>query len=82
MVLLYEKMLRIVWRCCVALHNMIIEDERYDMKDAYIHPIDSSSAAQATLSFDDLLAGISRIQNRAAHATLQHDLIEDHWNIR
>ncbi|POM74470.1 Uncharacterized protein PHPALM_8567 [Phytophthora palmivora] len=77
-----EAMLRIVWRCCVALHNMIIEDEREENDDAYIIPIESPSAAQNTLSLSDLLNGISRLQNQSAHAQLQRDIIEHQWNLR
>lgn len=77
-----EPMLRIVWRCCVALHNMIIEDERDENDETYILPVDSPSAAQSALTFDEMLNGISRIQNHAAHARLQHDLIEHQRSIR
>jgi hypothetical protein len=75
-----------VVKCCVILHNMIVEDEREDTNDNQYDDFDGniveptyditvgSRRDPALISFSNMLQRISQVQNPAIHLSLRNDL--------
>jgi hypothetical protein len=77
-----KKTLVNIMKCCVILHNMILEDERglnlpcfYDNVGTRVQSERNSSRVQA------FLEAHRQIENEKTHAQLRDDLVEHHWQL-
>ena len=77
-----KKTLVNIMKCCVILHNMILEDERglnlpcfYDNVGTRVQPERNPNRLQAFLQTH------RDIESASTHRQLQKDLIEHHWQL-
>ncbi|XP_074267324.1 uncharacterized protein LOC141590652 [Silene latifolia] len=88
-----EQLMRKILKCCVIIHNMVVEDER----DTYINysdptEFDNNRNEEGHLNVDDpeyevgytapisaYIQNKNRIRNARAHEVLRSDIIENIW---
>eukprot|EP00918_Siedleckia_nematoides_P027264 GHVU01058723.1.p1 GENE.GHVU01058723.1~~GHVU01058723.1.p1 ORF type:complete len:253 (+),score=24.00 GHVU01058723.1:687-1445(+) len=79
-----SEFMRKVWRCCVIVHNMVVEDEAGGTFDPL--PLEGQSRREQGprrhLSLDMYAAARVSVRNAALHDQLQSDLVEHLWQIR
>ncbi|KAJ0399190.1 hypothetical protein P43SY_004353 [Pythium insidiosum] len=73
--------LRSIWKACVVMHNMIIEDDELtgtsdDIRD---EAAPAQSTARSPMAFDQFLTQLGRLQDETKYAALQRDLVEHMW---
>ncbi|KAJ0394786.1 hypothetical protein ATCC90586_007854 [Pythium insidiosum] len=73
--------LRSIWKACVVMHNMIIEDDELtgtsdDIRD---EAAPAQSTARSPMAFDQFLTQLGPIQDETKDAALQSDLVEHMW---
>ena len=74
------KVLWQIMKCCIILHNMIIEDERGMPENfRYISNGDQVEPAHDANRIQAFLQAHARIENKEVHEQLQQDLVEHHW---
>jgi hypothetical protein len=74
------KVLWQIMKCCIILHNMIIEDERGMPENfRYISNGDLVEPAHDPNRMQAFLQAHMRIENKQVHQQLQLDLVEHHW---
>ena len=79
----WDKKTRVnIMKCCVILHNMILEDERglnlpcfYDNVGTRVQPERNPNRLQAFLQTH------REIESANTHCQLQKDLVEHHWQL-
>eukprot|EP00918_Siedleckia_nematoides_P039555 GHVU01086039.1.p1 GENE.GHVU01086039.1~~GHVU01086039.1.p1 ORF type:complete len:436 (+),score=47.89 GHVU01086039.1:157-1464(+) len=79
-----SEFMRLAWRACVIVHNMIIEDER----DRTLEPLPCQGCVRPIqrvgrrLSLDTYASARASVTNGALHYQLQNDLVEHLWQVR
>jgi hypothetical protein len=77
-----------IMKCCIILHNMIVEDER----DTYLqYDYDNNTSAVITpvevtrhgrLTFDAFIENYESMRSSATHHQLRNDLIKHQWEVK
>jgi hypothetical protein len=81
----HENLHKIIMKCCVILHNMIIKDERasgnddfnYDLEAMVIPPNPHRSAG-----FSQFVSNFRNIQDTTLHFEIRDNLIKHLWNLK
>ena len=81
-----EKVMSLIMKACVILHNMIVEDERdsYDLAFDYEH-VDGTTPEPTVRRnvhpcYETYLRRTMEVRDPETHARLQTDLVEEMWN--